>query len=118
MLSFQKFDKILIANRGEIACRVIDSCKRLGIKTVAIHSDVDSHAVRIEQSDGKPHFSPFAIQRQSTVHKLVVNVLMKLFNMLYEENCMGKHIQNITCLFPNNQMLKFTIQNQHDEVIS
>ena len=41
----QQFNKILIANRGEIACRVIQTCKRLGIKTVAIHSDVDSHSV-------------------------------------------------------------------------
>lgn len=40
------FEKILIANRGEIACRVIKTAKRMGIKTVAVHSSVDSYAVR------------------------------------------------------------------------
>lgn len=39
------FDKILIANRGEIACRVIKTAKLMGIKTVAVHSTVDSSAV-------------------------------------------------------------------------
>ncbi|XP_069746599.1 propionyl-CoA carboxylase alpha chain, mitochondrial isoform X2 [Narcine bancroftii] len=45
------FDKILIANRGEIACRIIKTCKKMGIKTVAIHSDVDSNAVHVKMAD-------------------------------------------------------------------
>ncbi|XP_077339087.1 propionyl-CoA carboxylase alpha chain, mitochondrial [Lithobates pipiens] len=45
------FDKILIANRGEIACRVIKTCKKMGIKTVAVHSDVDSAAVHVKMAD-------------------------------------------------------------------
>ncbi|XP_063281423.1 propionyl-CoA carboxylase alpha chain, mitochondrial [Pelobates fuscus] len=45
------FDKILIANRGEIACRVMKTCKKMGIKTVAVHSDVDSAAVHVKMAD-------------------------------------------------------------------
>ncbi|XP_061545855.1 propionyl-CoA carboxylase alpha chain, mitochondrial isoform X2 [Phycodurus eques] len=45
------FDKILIANRGEIACRVIRTCKKMGIRTVAVHSDVDSNAVHVKMAD-------------------------------------------------------------------
>ncbi|XP_043854773.1 LOW QUALITY PROTEIN: propionyl-CoA carboxylase alpha chain, mitochondrial [Dromiciops gliroides] len=45
------FDKLLIANRGEIACRVIKTCKKMGIKTVAIHSDVDASSVHVKMAD-------------------------------------------------------------------
>ena len=41
------FKKILIANRGEIALRVLRACRELGIKTVAIHSDVDENAMHV-----------------------------------------------------------------------
>lgn len=41
------FDKILVANRGEIALRVIRTAKKLGIRTVSIFSDVDRHALHV-----------------------------------------------------------------------
>lgn len=45
------FDKILIANRGEIACRVIKSARKMGIKTVAVYSDADKNALHVQMAD-------------------------------------------------------------------
>ncbi|NBX58096.1 MAG: acetyl/propionyl-CoA carboxylase subunit alpha, partial [Gammaproteobacteria bacterium] len=45
------FKKILIANRGEIACRVIKTAQRMGIKTVAVHSEADKDARHVELAD-------------------------------------------------------------------
>ena len=50
--------KILIANRGEIACRVIRTAKAMGIKTVAVYSDADANALHVREADEAVHIGP------------------------------------------------------------
>ncbi|MGN6306610.1 MAG: acetyl-CoA carboxylase biotin carboxylase subunit, partial [Mesorhizobium sp.] len=52
------FKKILIANRGEIACRVIRTAKKMGIATIAVYSDADRDAVHVEMADEAVHIGP------------------------------------------------------------
>ncbi|MAN72738.1 MAG: acetyl/propionyl-CoA carboxylase subunit alpha [Henriciella sp.] len=52
------FKKILIANRGEIAVRVIKTCKRMGIKTVVVYSDADANSMAVEMADETVHIGP------------------------------------------------------------
>ncbi len=52
------FKKILIANRGEIACRVIKTAKLMGIKTVAVYSDADRGALHVRMADEAVHIGP------------------------------------------------------------
>src|SRR5665647_1100690 len=56
------FDKILIANRGEIAMRVIRACKELGIPTVAVHSTADADAMHVRFADESVCIGPPAAQ--------------------------------------------------------
>lgn len=52
------FTKILVANRGEIACRVIKTARKMGIVTVAVYSDADRDAVHVEMADEAVHIGP------------------------------------------------------------
>lgn len=55
------FDKILIANRGEIACRVIATAKRLGLRTVAVYSDADASSAHVAMADEAVHIGAASV---------------------------------------------------------
>jgi propionyl-CoA carboxylase alpha chain len=66
------FKKILIANRGEIACRVIKTARKMGIKTVAVYSDADRDALHVDMADEAVHLGPPpAVQSYLLIDKIV-----------------------------------------------
>ena len=69
------FDKILIANRGEIACRVIKTAKTMGIKTVAIYSDADAQALHVQMADEAVHIGPSPANQSSIVIETVMQAI-------------------------------------------
>ena len=71
------FEKILIANRGEIACRVIKTAKAMGIKTVAIYSDADKNALHVKMADEAVHIGPPPANQSYIVIDKVMEAIKK-----------------------------------------
>ncbi len=67
----KKFNKVLIANRGEIASRIIRACKELDIKTVAIYSEADSHALHVKKADEAYLVGPGPISGYLNINRIV-----------------------------------------------
>ena len=98
------FGKILIANRGEIACRIIRTANKMGIKTVAVHSVADAGSLFVKMADETVNIGPPAARESYLVMEKVMchitaNVkLTKVFN----------NIITILCPCPNHCICKIT----------
>ena len=67
------FRKILIANRGEIACRVIRTAKRMGVATVAVYSDADAQALHVAMADEAVHIGGAAVRDSYLLPERILN---------------------------------------------
>jgi acetyl-CoA carboxylase biotin carboxylase subunit len=76
----RQFRKILIANRGEIACRIIWTCKEMGIRTVAVHSDVDRDSLHVRFADESACIGP-APSAQSYLNIPAIISAAEIFNV-------------------------------------
>jgi propionyl-CoA carboxylase alpha chain len=66
------FEKILIANRGEIAIRIIRTCRKLNVKTVAVYSDIDARSLHVREADEAVHIGPAPSSSSYLVHEKII----------------------------------------------
>ena len=118
------FDKILIANRGEIACRVIKTAKKMGIKTVAVFSDADRNALHVKMADEAVSIGPPpANQSYIDIDKVIAavketnaNAVHPGYGFLSENSKFAKALADIGVIFvgpPEN-----AIESMGDKITS
>jgi len=83
MRSTPLFKRILVANRGECAIRIIRSCRELGIGTVAIYSEADAHALHVKKADRAVMIGPDPVKSYLNIHRIV--------NIALEAGCDAVH---------------------------
>lgn len=75
--SMGRIEKVLIANRGEIACRVMRTAKKMGVRSVAVYSDADQHSMHVAMADEAYHIGAAPSQQSYLCMEKVLNVAMK-----------------------------------------
>uniref|UniRef100_A0A673J6A2 Methylcrotonoyl-CoA carboxylase subunit alpha, mitochondrial n=1 Tax=Sinocyclocheilus rhinocerous TaxID=307959 RepID=A0A673J6A2_9TELE len=72
-----RIEKVLIANRGEIACRVMQTAKKMGVHSVAVYSDADRHSMHVAMADEAYHIGPAASQQSYLCMDKILDVAKK-----------------------------------------
>ncbi|XP_061540654.1 methylcrotonoyl-CoA carboxylase subunit alpha, mitochondrial [Phycodurus eques] len=72
-----RIEKVLIANRGEIACRIMRTAKKMGVRSVAVYSDADRHSMHVAMADEAYHIGPPASQQSYLSMEKVLEVAKK-----------------------------------------
>ncbi|MGQ2990179.1 ATP-binding protein [Brevundimonas sp.] len=105
------FSKILIANRGEIAVRIIKTCRRMGLKTVLVHSDADTGSLAYEMADETVHIGPSPAAQSYLLQDRIVDAVRQTgaeavhpgFGFLSENPVFARRLEaeGITFIGPN-----------------
>jgi propionyl-CoA carboxylase alpha chain len=111
-----KFESILIANRGEIACRVIKSCRRLGIRSIAVYSEADSLSEHVRLADeavciGPAHTSQSYLRMDKildAVKKTGAQAVHPGYGFLSENTVFAKNLEDLNVVFlgPNSKAIR------------
>ena len=109
------FDKILIANRGEIAVRVIKTCRKMGIKTVVVYSDADAGSLAVEMADETVHIGPAPANQSYLIQDKIVDAVKQTgaqavhpgFGFLSENASFARRLQaeGIAFIGPNPEAI-------------
>uniref|UniRef100_A0A1I8GL11 Propionyl-CoA carboxylase alpha chain, mitochondrial n=2 Tax=Macrostomum lignano TaxID=282301 RepID=A0A1I8GL11_9PLAT len=111
-----RFEKILIANRGEIACRVINSCKRLGIKSVAVHSEIDASSKFVQLADEAVCIGPAPTSKSYLNMEAILQAVKQTgaqavhpgYGFLSENTVFAKRLEDLDVVFlgPNSKAIR------------
>ncbi|VEL27073.1 unnamed protein product, partial [Protopolystoma xenopodis] len=112
----KKFKKILIANRGEISCRIIESCRRYGIKTVAVYSEADAVSRFVKMADESVCVGPPATSQSYLNMPVILDAVRKTgaeavhpgYGFLSENTRFAKELEDIGVVFigPNSKAIR------------
>lgn len=124
----KRITKLLIANRGEIACRIIRTARRLQIETVAVYSDVDKDSMHVAMADHAVHVGPAQSAHSYLLKDRIVNAAIKTnsqaihpgYGFLSENTSFAQYCQSNNIIFigpPPNAIESMGIKSKSKEIM-